>query len=94
MRKIVGFELLVRSCRQVRNLSHAQRSDVRQARSSDTVSEGLRGKRISRGRKQDTRPNYRGQQRFFLTTCFLDDVFNKVLTLLLFAQVAATFDFE
>jgi hypothetical protein len=54
MRKYVGFDSLDRSCGRHALIPRAQRLNMREARSADTVSRGLRSKRISRGRKQDT----------------------------------------
>ncbi len=55
MLKNVWFDWLDHSCGQRANVPSAQRLSMREARSADTVSRGLRSKRISRGRKQDTR---------------------------------------
>jgi hypothetical protein len=54
VQKYVGFDSLDRQAGWHAVISRAQSLSMREARSADTVSRGLRSKRISRGRKQDT----------------------------------------
>ena len=54
VREYIGFDSLNRQAGWHAIIPCAQWLSMREARSADTVGRGLRSKRISRGRKQDT----------------------------------------